>query len=993
MGPNVYTMCIQFIDPLTDGEAYCCCDINAEELISSFENINNNIQGYFLIASVGFNRAFFFPKENEFSRTITENIFNQESNFFLEEKKYFLHEIQNIFTSNYMNQIGDNLYSEVYENGKNSNGQYFFINKKKYNFSIYPVILENLYGKKEHILSIIYIYNTDILLSKLNISDTSTIIEIILELILFLVFGFGLLYLIILTFNNLAKYIVIPIKNVKYMLKGINIGGEKRSDFLEYLKKQQDNNLENINNINFMKNKNNILKEKNNNNVDYKKYDEESNFIEKEIQFYDYDESYLQYRSYEVEKIFEILIDLKNAMILTSFDQPVKKIIDYSNSENIFRNIKNKVRASICESNIGNLQMRLLEYDKAIYHLALSLQDNKLKRFFDFTLNDELDKKDSLLNKIFNLFNNKNTKEKANILIEKQQSFQNYSFSHRIIGILINTRYTRLIYAYYNFFKGMKKLKKFNNKEINGQFMDTYFHSIFYYHKTLIQYIFLSYFKNDLIKIGESILDYIEFLIEFKFKTNYDKKVFLNIDEKDNVEYNDKLKIKKDVFDKIIIWFNLFDTYVSYVKGYTSIDSNKNIVDDYSNNFLNETEEGKNKYGYHSVSLFRVNIQRGDFLKGKFALYCKNYNDALFYFIRSAKKNSVITDGIIKKKSLKNIYKILRKIQKKCEKYDIINSSLKQEYDDFDQSENNSQKENISDKNKIFVDNYKYTFNDEIKIILNKVNKDINESNEKEAKDIIILIDFNSYTKSYDDQIDIYSDKIDIFINESKTILENYISPNDRFGLFTCIREYKIICPLMLKYKIDIQSVYDDLINYKNSLYYKDIDILNEYGMNLVEVNENFEIDDQDFSNYYQEMETSSEQSIKLEMNIDYIKGLIDTLNYLQNYYHIKEGITNEKYIILFTDLFNANYIREEAIKNIFENLKENKGVILLIVGKNKSDKIVNDVDKYIIQLIINKFGDKSEIIHFENLSKIKNILSYSNVISDKIIFPNEIYK
>ena len=349
------------------------------------------------------------------------------------------------------------------------------------------------------------------------------------------------------------------------MLKGINIGGEKRSDFLEYLKKQQDNNLENINNINFMKNKYNILKEKNNNNVDYKKYDEESNFIEKEIQFYDYDESYLQYRSYEVEKIFEILIDLKNAMILTSFDQPVKKIIDYSNSENIFRNIKNKVRASICESNIGNLQMRLLEYDKAIYHLALSLQDNKLKRFFDFTLNDELDKKDSLLNKIFNLFNNKNTKEKANILIEKQQSFQNYSFSHRIIGILINTRYTRLIYAYYNFFKGMKKLKKFNNKEINGQFMDTYFHSIFYYHKTLIQYIFLSYFKNDLIKIGESILDYIEFLIEFKFKTNYDKKVFLNIDEKDNVEYNDKLKIKKDVFDKIIIWFNLFDTYVSYV--------------------------------------------------------------------------------------------------------------------------------------------------------------------------------------------------------------------------------------------------------------------------------------------------------------------------------------------------------------------------------------------------------------------------------------------
>ena len=74
------------------------------------------------------------------------------------------------------------------------------------------------------------------------------------------------------------------------------------------------------------------------------------------------------------------------------------------------------------------------------------------------------------------------------------------------------------------------------------------------------------------------------------------------------------------------------------MKGYTSIDSNKNIVDDYSNNFLNETEEGKNKYGYHSVSLFRVNIQRGDFLKGKFALYCKNYNDALFFFYSFSQK-------------------------------------------------------------------------------------------------------------------------------------------------------------------------------------------------------------------------------------------------------------------------------------------------------------------------------------------------------------------
>ena len=53
-------------------------------------------------------------------------------------------------------------------------------------------------------------------------------LKIILELIIFVVFGSGLLYLIYLTLNVLSKYIVIPIKNVNYMLKGINIGGNKR---------------------------------------------------------------------------------------------------------------------------------------------------------------------------------------------------------------------------------------------------------------------------------------------------------------------------------------------------------------------------------------------------------------------------------------------------------------------------------------------------------------------------------------------------------------------------------------------------------------------------------------------------------------------------------------------------------------------------------------------------------------------------------------------
>ena len=93
-----------------------------------------------------------------------------------------------------------------------------------------------------------------------------------------------------------------------------------------------------------------------------------------------------------------MLIDLKGALIITSTEQQVEQIINYSNSEEIFRSFKNKEGASICQSNIGNLQSQLLKFDKAIFHLASSLQDNKLKRFLNRALNDEFDDNDNLLN-------------------------------------------------------------------------------------------------------------------------------------------------------------------------------------------------------------------------------------------------------------------------------------------------------------------------------------------------------------------------------------------------------------------------------------------------------------------------------------------------------------------------------------------------------------------------------------------------------------------
>ena len=113
----------------------------------------------------------------------------------------------------------------------------------------------------------------------------------------------------------------------------------------------------------------------------------------------------------------------------------------------------------------------------------------------------------------------------------------------------------------------------------------------------------------------------------------------------------------------------------------------------------------------------------------------------------------------------------------------------------------------------------------------------------------------------------------------------------------------------------------------------------------------------------------------------------------------MKEEGKNEKYIILFTDFINLNFKDIKQIEKNIENLMGNKGIIFLLIGKIKNKNLNNERsdtsqnDNNLENLILNKFSEKSELIYFENMKKIQEILSNNTVIKDKIIFPNEIYK
>ena len=100
---------------------------------------------------------------------------------------------------------------------------------------------------------------------------------------------------------------------------------------------------------------------------------------------------------------------------------------------------------------------------------------------------------------------------------------------------------------------------------------------------------------------------------------------------------------------------------------------------------------------------------------------------------------------------------------------------------------------------------------DKMKDIMEIISNDINECNEKQLKDIIVLIDCN------------FSDKltVDSYIDVTKTILKNYLTNNDRLGVFLLASAHRIICPMLRKCEIDILNFSKDLDNYSDKLFKK----------------------------------------------------------------------------------------------------------------------------------------------------------------------------
>ena len=1119
---SVFTICIKFNDEISGNVGYACGDSEDHTLFSSFDLFNEKLLGYVSVTSVGFNQAFYFPQimSGQYQKALGEFIYRFDNEYFLEEKTYFLNSIQKALTSNYIKNINKEeikeeplrLLDEIFIDGFSGKYQRFYINNKENYFSLYPIIIENMDKEKEHVLSIIYIYNKKSFYEHIFEYIKESNSELIFHFILYFFFACVLLYIITLSFKLLAKIIVIPIKNVHYMLEGINIGGEFRLKFISNLQKKQEDNLAKLNKINHRlmqnhanHNKNLDLtdltsnekndKEKNqkhdispvspsnskyiqkkltsksissnkkkesankgelkglensftgnktpknaesklktkmdldeerlnsssneiNNNevseiknydldeeyidtrINYeKKYDADGIILEKELNFYDFDEELLQYRPVELNNLVQSLLNLKSALILTSKTQEVESIIGYTNSGYTFDNFKNQTGSRMCQSNIGNMQSRLDKYDKAIYHLCLSLQNVDLKKFLSSTLSDEYDENDSLLHKI-ELNYKKNKKEKeVNKLVKKQQRGKKVNFSQKIIEILINSRYNKLINIYLKFFSFIQKNNS-NNEKLSECFMHTQFHTINYYHKILIQYIYLCYLSNDLVKIGESILDYIEFLIKFKLKTSEENSYIMNINNMDIPEIKEKQLMKRKYFDKIINWLNLFDSYAKQINENSALGNYKNILDAYSHNLQSNHNQFNSGNENASVLLFQINLQRCDFLRGKFALVCEDYNDALGFMINAALKKRIVIDGLIKKRALKHIAKIAEKLRRA-----IINKNYsKMNYLTFMEKDKIKLKKRDTNPINKFYLNFNEKENefkslrliDKMNDIQEQIIKDINETNEKQLKDIIILIDCNRCIKLV----------VDSYIDVTKTILKNYLTNNDRIGVFFLLNEYRILSPMMRKDEIDMANFYKDMDIYSEKIFKKEkIEYSSMLNEELQEKINSESFDSINESKHNSFSETSSD-FINNEGFINKgkikIEDLINSINYCLNYLKMKEISTNEKYFFYFSsnikefmtflsEMSNQDYLNNLSYESNQKNkiqLQKEKIINFIVVGKFKPEN-----EEEYKSILMEFFGAKSDVIPFDNMKKIKSILSSNTIINDNIIFPNEVYK
>ena len=272
--------------------------------------------------------------------------------------------------------------------------------------------------------------------------------------------------------------------------------------------------------------------------------------------------------------------------------------------------------------------------------------------------------------------------------------------------------------------------------------------------------------------MAESILEYNEFLIKYKLKVSSSN------NNNDLVTISEDIKHEKlIIFDLIVKNFEEFDKKLENLKASNSAEYFKNYLEILKNN-------KKENFDLIIETQSMILCQRCNYLKGKFSRYCGHNVKALDFFFKS-RETQIICDASIIKKSINQIIKIMREIN------DEIENNIQQlEY--LNKTDKNEMRSSRSNQTRAKIDQNKKISDTIIKYIEN-MEKEVDQFNLSQPKDLIVLIDFSETMSSCEGK------KIKNAIKTSQNILDNYITQEDKFGLFLYTKSLNPIVSLTNK--------------------------------------------------------------------------------------------------------------------------------------------------------------------------------------------------
>jgi len=326
-----------------------CLDLALGDMMQLLDNFNKQTYGYFFIVRVGSDIPIYYPMVTNFPyfANIQRFEFDNSIDFYLEELINYKFTVNN-FIENYdyiteENALNRQSRNSTYNNDTNGsflNYTFFDLktdprltgsyskNKVINYYNIFPINMymnESNPNASNHVMSLIYITQYETIKNTITEFQKLFYPRLFVSIFLFCLFGIILILISWHLITSISNNIVNPIKNLKKLIQDMSLSEKLSSNV-----RSNQNNTTSYNNTN--QNMNLSLKEKN---------ESEDN---EEVDLLNGDDELINKRSEEMDKLFNILLDLKYVL---SFTSTIKKssekgiLMNYINSDYTFKEVNN----------------------------------------------------------------------------------------------------------------------------------------------------------------------------------------------------------------------------------------------------------------------------------------------------------------------------------------------------------------------------------------------------------------------------------------------------------------------------------------------------------------------------------------------------------------------------------------------------------------------------------------------------------------------------